>query len=234
MTKSFSFGNDARQDELSNLVAKEVGRILSQCDEIIKAHSSAPSRMATCNLVAADLPLATRQQAIHYDLSELASEFVHRLATRTRQFDAGSSAAALSVAQAEYEHRCTVPKAQDQQLGSVRIEDWAGQVAGPTYLERHFGIPRSTLHWWQRHNDVIALRKGARKHVFPLDQFIDGRPAPGIRQVLSFIPNPRLAWDWLTRPSALLGGRVPVEMLRHDLTEDVILAALDFSSIKPN
>ncbi|WP_426213802.1 antitoxin Xre/MbcA/ParS-like domain-containing protein [Mesorhizobium abyssinicae] len=46
------------------------------------------------------------------------------------------------------------------------------------------------MHWWQRHDDVIALRSGARKHVFPLAQFVDGRPTLGIRQVLSSIPNP--------------------------------------------
>ncbi|RWD60304.1 MAG: hypothetical protein EOS60_34135, partial [Mesorhizobium sp.] len=40
-------------------------------------------------------------------------------------------------------------------LQSVLIEDWAGEVAGSTYLEEHFRIPRSTLHRWQRRNEVI-------------------------------------------------------------------------------
>ncbi|MBW8909145.1 MAG: DUF2384 domain-containing protein [Mesorhizobium sp.] len=114
---------------------------------------------------------------------------------------------------------------QAAELQSMLIEDWAGEVAGSTYLEEKLRIPRSTLHRWQRRSEVIALRKGGRKHVFPLAQFIDGRPVPGISAVLSAIPNSRLAWFWLTRPSAALDGRVPIEMLREDQVEDVINAA---------
>ncbi|TGS06210.1 DUF2384 domain-containing protein, partial [Mesorhizobium sp. M2E.F.Ca.ET.209.01.1.1] len=72
--------------------------------------------------------------------------------------------------------------------------------------------------------EVIGLRKGGRKHVFPLAQFVDGRPVPGISEVLSAITNPRLAWFWLTRPSPELDGRVPIEMLRDDMVEDVLRA----------
>ncbi|TGV47385.1 hypothetical protein EN784_54280, partial [bacterium M00.F.Ca.ET.141.01.1.1] len=96
------------------------------------------------------------------------------------------------------------PLLKDHPREGARIAEWAGPVAGSTHLERRFGIPRSTLHWWQRHNDVVAFRRGSRKHVFPLAQFIDGRPMPGIREVLSSISDPRLAWLWLISPSPLL------------------------------
>lgn len=114
-------------------------------------------------------------------------------------------------------------------LQSMLIEDWAGEVAGSTYLEERLRIPRSTLHRWQRRGEVVALRKGGRKHVFPLAQFIDGRPVPGISEVLSAIANPRLAWFWLSRPSPELNGRVPIEMLRDDMVEDVVRAARGLS-----
>ncbi|RVC57294.1 hypothetical protein EN759_36120, partial [Mesorhizobium sp. M00.F.Ca.ET.038.03.1.1] len=65
--------------------------------------------------------------------------------------------------------------------------------------------------------------------VFPLAQFLDGRPTPGIRQVLSSISNPRLAWQWLIRPSPLVDHRVPIEMLRKDLSAEVASAARAFS-----
>lgn len=230
MTKSFIFGNESRRDELASLVAKEVQRVLAQYDEVIKERSSISSHMGTGNVAAADL-LSARQQAIHDDLTALASKFVHGLAAEaTRRFDASARESASLTAQSGRAHGYAALKARDQQSECMRIEDWAGQVAGPTYLETHLGIPRSTLHWWQRHNDVVALRKGARKHVFPLTQFIDGAPAPGIRQVLSLIANPRLAWLWLTSPSPRLDGRIPIEMLRQDLAAEVILAARDFSS----
>ncbi|MER9756254.1 hypothetical protein NKJ46_22975 [Mesorhizobium sp. M0166] len=215
MTKPFN--SEPRQDELSSLVAKEVQRALVQ--EIMK------------DVAAGDLFSGTPQQTLHNDLTALASEFVRRLAAEAvrRSNESAGDAAPLTV-RTEGARECTVLKARDQQSDCLRIEDWAGAVAGPTYLEQRFGIPRSTLHWWQRHNDVVAFRKGARKHVFPLAQFIDGRPAPGIRQVLSLIANPRPAWLWLTRPSSRLNGRIPIEMLRQDLAAEVILAARDFSS----
>ncbi|RAZ76490.1 hypothetical protein DPM35_15645 [Mesorhizobium atlanticum] len=110
-------------------------------------------------------------------------------------------------------------------LQSMLLEDWAGEVAGSTYLEEKLRIPRSTLHRWQRRGEVVALRKGGRKHVFPLAQFVDGRPVLGISDVLSAIANPRLAWFWLTRPAPELSGRVPIEMLRDDMVADVVRAA---------
>ncbi|ESY88190.1 antitoxin Xre/MbcA/ParS toxin-binding domain-containing protein [Mesorhizobium sp. LNHC209A00] len=231
MTKSFDFGNEPRQHELSSLVAKEVQRVLTQYEEVIKERSSLSSHMGIGNIAATDLLSATRLQGIHDDLTALAFEFVRRLAAEAvRRFNESAREVACLTARSESAYGCAVLKARDQQSYCLRIEDWAGAVAGPTYLEEHFGIPRSTLHWWQRHNDVVALRKGARKHVFPLAQFIDGGPAPGIRQVLSSIADPRQAWLWLTSPSPRLEGRIPIEMLRQHLAAEVILAARDFSS----
>ncbi|WP_341872361.1 hypothetical protein [Mesorhizobium metallidurans] len=115
--------------------------------------------------------------------------------------------------------------AGNDDIDLMRVEDWAGRVAGPTFLEENFGISRSTLHRWQRSGKVVALRTGGRKHVFPLAQFVDGRPAPGIGEVLSLMPNPRRAWFWLISPVAGLDGRIPIEMLKQDLVADVVFAA---------
>ncbi|MER9708460.1 DUF2384 domain-containing protein [Mesorhizobium sp. M0204] len=224
MIKSSEFGNEPRQDELSSLVAKEVQRVLAQHEEVMKERRSISSHVGTGNIAAADL-LSAREQAIHDDLTALASDFVQGLAAEAaRRFDASARETAPFTVRTEGAHGCAVLRVRDQSE-SLRIEDWAGAVAGPTYLEAHFGIPRSTLHWWQRHNDVVALRKGARKHVFPLAQFVDSRPVPGIRQVLSLIVNPRPAWLWLTSPSPQLDGRIPIEMLRQDLAAEVIWGA---------
>ncbi len=53
------------------------------------------------------------------------------------------------------------------------------------------------LHDWQRRGAVIGLLKGERKHVFPLAQFVDGRPVEGMPQVTPIIRNPPVAWQWL-------------------------------------
>ena len=39
---------------------------------------------------------------------------------------------------------------------SVRLEEWAGSVAGPGEIERDFGTKRSTLHDWQKRGAVTA------------------------------------------------------------------------------
>lgn len=64
MTKSFDFGNEPRQHELSSLVAKEVQRVLTQHKEVIKERSSLSSHMGIGNIAAADLLSATRLQGI--------------------------------------------------------------------------------------------------------------------------------------------------------------------------
>ncbi|ORE87546.1 antitoxin Xre/MbcA/ParS toxin-binding domain-containing protein [Aurantimonas sp. 22II-16-19i] len=106
-----------------------------------------------------------------------------------------------------------------------RLEDWAGPVAGASELARDFGIARSTLHRWQQAGEVVALLKGTRKHVFPIAQFIDGRPVGGISDVIRLAGNHRAAWIWLSRPNPVLGGRKPVELLIADRRTEVLDAA---------
>jgi len=110
----------------------------------------------------------------------------------------------------------------------VRLEDWAGPVAGPGDIERMFGTKRSTLHDWQKRGAIIGLLKGERKHVFPLAQFVDGRPVEGMPQVTKIIGNPRAAWQWLTQTKPSIGG-TPLDGLKKGRLRDVVdAAARDF------
>lgn len=104
------------------------------------------------------------------------------------------------------------------------LEEWAGPVAGSSALHDR-GIARSTLHHWQKHGQVVALLVGARKHAFPLEQFVDGRPVEGIADVLKVVGNPRRAWLWLVQPSPLLGGKRPIDLLKQDRQDEVVEAA---------
>lgn len=105
-----------------------------------------------------------------------------------------------------------------------RIEDWAGDFAGPGEIERLFGTSRSTLHHWQKLGRVVGLLKGTRKHVFPLAQFVDGRPVEGLDDVLRIIRFPRTAWRWLTMDKPSIGGS-PLELLKQGNRDKVIAAA---------
>jgi hypothetical protein len=107
----------------------------------------------------------------------------------------------------------------------VKLETWAGPVASPSDLEKMYGVKRSTLHDWRKNGAVIGLLRGVRKHVFPLAQFIDGRPVEGIAQVTEVIKQPRTAWLWLTRPHPTEDGIAPIERLKFGRIAEVIDAA---------
>ena len=107
---------------------------------------------------------------------------------------------------------------------SMRLEDWAGPVGGPRDIETKFGTKRSTLHDWQKRGAVIGLLKGARKHVFPLAQFVDGRPVEGMTAVTRIIKNPRVAWQWLIQRKPSIGGS-PLDRLKKGRLDEVVAAA---------
>ncbi|RVC74846.1 DUF2384 domain-containing protein [Mesorhizobium sp. M4A.F.Ca.ET.022.05.2.1] len=214
MSGSSDLGDEKRQTELSSFVMREVQRILAQCDDARQGDNAAVAPSGSPS----------------NDLTAVAAEFLGRLeAEAARRLNAQACEIASRPRPAN--HPLGHPILEDCPREGARIAEWAGPVAGSTHLERRFGIPRSTLHWWQRHNDVVAFRRGSRKHVFPLAQFIDGRPMPGIRQVLSSISDPRLAWLWLTRPSPLLKGRVPIELLREGANTEVVASAAQAISL---
>lgn len=107
----------------------------------------------------------------------------------------------------------------------MKLEDWAGPVAGPGEIERDYGIRRSTLHDWQKRGAIIGLLKGERKHVFPLAQFIDGRPIEGMAQIRKIIEDPRVAWLWLIRRHPGTGRRPPLDSLKEGKIEEVVAVA---------
>lgn len=106
----------------------------------------------------------------------------------------------------------------------VRLEAWAGAVAGANEIARRFGTPRSTLHAWHKQGAVIGLLKGRRNHVFPLAQFEDGHPLQGIADISQVVGNPRVAWQWLIQDKSSIGGK-PLELLRAGEQAKVIAAA---------
>ncbi|TIN03717.1 MAG: DUF2384 domain-containing protein [Mesorhizobium sp.] len=222
-----------KQDDFAEMVAEDVERALAHYDEAINKPTMVSVGKIAGSIASAVTLLSPKHQraidAIHADLPGLASKFVRALAAEAARRSEAGIAGVINpptTPLADVEPP-SLPKSDD--LESMLIEDWAGRVAGSTYLEENLRIARSTLHRWQRRGEVIALRKGGRKHVFPLAQFVDGRPVAGIRDVLSLISNPRLAWLWLTRPSAQLDGRVPIDLLRQDQVDEVVEAARVFA-----
>ena len=104
----------------------------------------------------------------------------------------------------------------------VAGEAWAGQLAGPLELERKFGIARSTLHTWQQQGSIIAVLVGARKHAFPVEQFIDGRPVAGLAPLVETVGDTRTAWLWLREPNPGLSGATPLSRLKAGAIDPVL------------
>ncbi|RUU69465.1 hypothetical protein EOD03_34365, partial [Mesorhizobium sp. M7A.T.Ca.TU.009.01.1.2] len=213
-----------KQDDFAEMVAEDVERALAHYDEAINKPTMVSVGKIAGSIASAVTLLSPKHQraidAIHADLPGLASKFVRALAAEAASRSEAGIAGVINPPTTPLVdvEPPSLPKSDD--LEFMLIEDWAGRVAGSTYLEENLRIARSTLHRWQRRGEVIALRKGGRKHVFPLAQFVDGRPVAGIRDVLSLISNPRLAWLWLTRLSAQLDGRVPIDLLRQDQVDE--------------
>lgn len=114
---------------------------------------------------------------------------------------------------------------------TTKVEDWAGPVAGPTELERDFGVARSTLHTWKKQGAVIGLLVGVRKHAFPTEQFVDGRPVAGLGAVVEAVGDPRTAWLWLREPNPGLAGASPLERLKTGGADKVVgLARSNFAA----
>ena len=113
--------------------------------------------------------------------------------------------------------------------GLQLADDWAGPVAGPTLIERHFGIPRSTLYRWQQRGEVVSINtRTSKKPVFPLRQFVDGRPADGIAETIAaFDRDPRAAWLWLVTPNVNFDQRAPLDILLQGKVERVVAKALE-------
>ncbi|RTL96732.1 MAG: DUF2384 domain-containing protein [Hyphomicrobiales bacterium] len=220
------------QEALAGLVAEAVQQALTQHGALLDAEALASASKIAGHVAAAlaFLPPAQRLAITSFKgaWTGLVADFFRAMADRIASDGSAVSDRVFERAPLKPETtRPTPPRIAERaaDLQSMLIEDWAGEVAGSTYLEEKLRIPRSTLHRWQRRGEVVALRKGGRKHVFPLAQFVDGRPVPGISDVLLAITSPRLAWFWLSRPSPELDGRVPIEMLREDMVDDVVQAA---------
>ena len=107
----------------------------------------------------------------------------------------------------------------------LTLEEWAGPLAGPTELEARLGVTRSTLRDWRHNRAAICLFGSTREPLFPLAQFVAGRPVAGLAEVVAIIGDPRTAWLWLVEP--YLQGGSPLEDLKRGHLAAVIDAARD-------
>lgn len=108
----------------------------------------------------------------------------------------------------------------------VPIDQWAGEVLGPTKAAEVLGVRRSTLDNWRTKGVIIALPKGKAAHVIPMAQFAEGRPVPGIDRVLEIAHGAAsVAWSWLVTPHVDFDGKPPLHALSEGREKEVWAAA---------
>jgi uncharacterized protein (DUF2384 family) len=208
----------ARGEEIEHAVSTAVEELLRKHDPTIREPAAkAASKLA--GLLASRIAVQTQAvqrafKAIERDVDRYGADFVAHL---IREATAGTD---------NRIKRFNASPPPEAGGGALQlVDDWAGPVAGPTVIEQHYGIPRSTLYRWQKRNEAVALNTRTSKPVFPLKQFVDARPADGISSLISVFGDQRIAWKWLMQPNDGFGGRPPLTVLLDGNVELVINSA---------
>lgn len=221
---------DARAG-VRKLVASEVSDALARYEPSLAKAAAANTAQIAATVAAAVVGLSPSQQK---RLKSRSGDLTDMITAWARDDKADDRIALPAPAEVEPRRGAGFGELVDIEEGRRRLadyavdiplEDWAGPLAGSSTLMEDMGIARSTLHDWQRRGEVIALLKGARKHVFPLAQFVDGRPAQGIRDILDIVDSPRRAWFWMVQSSPLLGKNRPIDLLKLERRQEVVEAA---------
>ena len=219
-SKEVHKGRIARREDLERTICSEILNIIDQ--HLPDARLPAAQLASTlASVIASQIVVqsdATQRalKSIEDEGSEYATDFVNGLLDRVNK----------NVNQRLAKFRARLPAVKPEARLQL-ADDWAGPVAGPTEIERFFGIPRSTLYRWQKLNEVIAIHtRTSRKPVFPLRQFVDGRPVKGITEVISIFGDQRAAWLWLITSNSEFGGQSGLDFLLQGKTAIVTAGAL--------
>ncbi|MDR7222244.1 antitoxin Xre/MbcA/ParS toxin-binding domain-containing protein [Aminobacter aminovorans] len=205
---------------LRDFVAAEMETLLVKLDPTLKRAAVVSAATLAGAAASAYVFLSLKQQqALHLGIEHATDQVDTLVSDLGKAAYSGSANDDGGGADDEASQPTEIPR-------DLTVDSWAGPAAGPTFLEKNFGIARSTLHRWQKRNEVIALRSGGRKHVFPLAQFVDGRPAQGLAEVQAAFGHGRIAWRWLIEPNAMLQGHLPLDMLKMGQCLEVISTAM--------
>jgi hypothetical protein len=112
----------------------------------------------------------------------------------------------------------------------IPITEWAGAVMSSAELADVMSVEVEQLLRWRKMDLVVALEDVRGERVYPVQQFVEGQPVIGLKEIVGLIGNARVAWLWLRQPHALLDRKLPLDALKSGGLQEVLrVAARDFS-----
>lgn len=113
---------------------------------------------------------------------------------------------------------------------TLPVEDWAGRVADAAHLASDFARSPGDVERWAAQGLLISFDVLNQGPAYPLEQFTENRPTPGIADVLDLIGDPKVAWLWLRTPRPATEEPAPIVLLKGGKVERVLaLARRDFA-----
>lgn len=112
---------------------------------------------------------------------------------------------------------------------SVPVDQWAGRTLTAAGLQEMAAIRGSDLAEWQHKGLIVGFPDEHGTNRYPVEQFVQNEPAPGLNEIVEAIGDPRVAWLWLRQPHVLLDRRPPIDILKTNGIQQLrSLVARDF------
>ena len=106
------------------------------------------------------------------------------------------------------------------------------EMIGVTEAARRIGVSRTTIYDWVEKKLLLAWKTTRRGLVIPEEQICGpGKVVTGISDVLKSIPNPELAWIFLSEPWPFANSvERPIDKLKAGEVQEVIGTAPSYGS----
>jgi hypothetical protein len=106
-----------------------------------------------------------------------------------------------------------------------------GFYTAQTVGEVLHGVTRQAV---SKRRDLLALRTGNGRVVYPRLQFRRGSPAPAMAELLASVPDPVVdRWSlagWLAAPNRRLDGERPIDAMHDGLEREVLVLATGYAA----
>lgn len=100
-------------------------------------------------------------------------------------------------------------------------------------IAQMLGVSRQAINQRRQRGKLIGLPRGKGKYLYPLWQFTDtGKTIKGLETVLSQLQrlDPWMQITFFLNPNVRLENKTPLEMLRREKVESVVISAIVFAN----